>query len=309
MYRYIEAPALALSGEFDLNVPPEHAGRAVEIMREAGNRNADAMPPIANTDHSFQQAAGSEAERMRERYTLESFRRPYQPLLYQAVLKWLREVLPSPLPADLESLDAIAAAAVESQARKIRAEKGPELEPMGEFTPERTHLAPGVEIVEAITDREKTSGVETLEGRIGPLILGDGCQAHFIDMPGGMYVEEHPHSSESLIYTVRGNWVLCSSGRRRVMKPGSLFRFAAGKPTGYEVPYSEAAFILIFKGDRLSKSEKEFIDYLRGMKERLLEEQKQGIPYLLKDLPEDHPARRYAREVNPDFERALKRRS
>lgn len=75
------------------------------------------------------------------------------------------------------------------------------------------------------------------------------------------------------------------------MQPGSLFRFAANTPTGYEVPFAENAFILIFKGDRLTREEQEFIDYLKGMAARLKEEQKQGIPYLLKDLPADHPAR------------------
>ncbi len=139
-----------------------------------------------------------------------------------------------------------------------------------------------------------------LEGRIGPLLLGDDQQAHFIDMPPGACVAEHPHSSESLIYTVRGRWVLCRSGRRHVMKPGSLFRFAAGTPTGYEVPCGEKALLLlIFKGSRLSRDEREFIDDLQGMAVRLKKEQQEGVPYLLKVLPPDHPAREFAREVNP----------
>jgi hypothetical protein len=48
--------------------------------------------------------------------------------------------------------------------------------------------------------------VETLEGRIRPLLLGEGCQAHFIEMPAGMFTEEHPHGSESINYMVRGQW-------------------------------------------------------------------------------------------------------
>jgi hypothetical protein len=39
----------------------------------------------------------------------------------------------------------------------------------------------------------KQDGVQTLEGRIGPLLLGEGCQCHFIEMKPGMYCEEHPH--------------------------------------------------------------------------------------------------------------------
>jgi quercetin dioxygenase-like cupin family protein len=146
--------------------------------------------------------------------------------------------------------------------------------------------------------------VRTLEGQIGPLLLGQNCQAHFIDMPAGMYCEEHPHSNESIIYTVRGQWVLCSQGRRQVMKPGTLFHFAPNTPTGYEVPFPEDAFILIFKGQRLTEKEADFIHYLQGLAKRLQSEHKAGVPYLLSDLPPDHPAIRFAREINPGFTQA-----
>ncbi len=187
----------------------------------------------------------------------------------------------------------------------LRAANRTEVDPTTENTPERIHLAPGVEIIADITNSEKTAGVATLEGRIGPLILGTGSQAHFIDMPGRMFVGEHPHSSESLIYTVRGRWVLCSAGCRHLMQPGTLFRFGANVPTGYEVPFQENAFILIFKGDRLTKVESEFIDYLRGMAARVEKEHREGVLYLLKDLPADHPARLFARQINPKYEAEL----
>lgn len=57
-----------------------------------------------------------------------------------------------------------------------------------------------------------------------------------------MYVEEHPNSSESPIYAVRGPWVLCSNGRRRVMDPGLLFRFVGKTPAGYQVPSVDVGF-------------------------------------------------------------------
>jgi hypothetical protein len=120
-------------------------------------------------------------------------------------------------------------------------------------------------------------------------------------MPAGMYCEEHPHSSESIIYTVRGRWVLCSAGRRQVMKPGTLFHFAVNTPTGYEVPFAEDAYILIFKGKRTTGKEEEFVNYLKGLAARLKREQQAGVPYLMKDLPADHPAIRFAKEVNPEF--------
>lgn len=112
-----------------------------------------------------------------------------------------------------------------------------------------------------------------------------------------MYCEEHPHSKESIIYTVPGKSVLCSSGRWHVMNPGSLFRFAPNTPTRCEVPFSEDAFILIFKGDRLTKKEQEFIGYLKRIAQRLKQEHQAGVPYLLSDLPDDHPAALFAKQL------------
>jgi pimeloyl-ACP methyl ester carboxylesterase/quercetin dioxygenase-like cupin family protein len=293
MFAHIRAPALALSGAFDLNVAPEHAAKAVRIMREAGNEQATSVS-IAQADHSFQQTPASYAERMRERFTLQNFVRPYQPAFYREVILWLQQQVPSPVHAHLDELAAIAGNTAAPAALPVRAEAATEIDKQTASTPRRVQLAPGVEIIDDITAADQTAGVETLEGRIGPLLLAEGCQAHFIDMPAGMFVGEHPHSSESIIYTVRGRWVLCSKGRRHVMKPGTLFRFGANVPTGYEVPFDEPAYILIFKGDRTLKNEQEFIDYLRGMAERVKKEQSEGVPYLLKDLPEDHPARKFA---------------
>ncbi|MBM3881649.1 MAG: hypothetical protein FJ387_18310 [Verrucomicrobia bacterium] len=77
-----------------------------------------------------------------------------------------------------------------------------------------------------------------MKGRIGPPLLTDGCQAHFINMPARLFLEEHPHphGSESIIYTVRGCGALCSRDHRHLMKPGTLFRLSARISTGYEVP-------------------------------------------------------------------------
>jgi pimeloyl-ACP methyl ester carboxylesterase/cytochrome c556 len=302
-FRHIRAPVLALAGERDLNVAPGHAERIAAVLRRSGNERVEAVL-IPDADHSFQASAESEHARMRERFTLESFRRPYQPRAYREIIRWLRAAAPTPLEAHLELLDAIAARADEPPKAEALAADAPVTTPRTENAPERIHLAPGVELIDDITRRESTAGVWTLEGRIGPLILGEGSQAHFIEMPAGLYVEEHPHSSESLIFTARGRWVLVSRGRRHLMREGSLFRFGAGVPTGYEVPFAENAFILIFKGDRLTRDEKEFIDYLRGMAARLAKERREGVPYRLGDLPREHPARVFALEVNPRFDPA-----
>ncbi len=303
MFRHVKAPSLAIAGERDANVPPPHAARIAAILKKAGNADASSAL-IPGADHSFQETPNDEDLRVRERYSFESFRRPYAPRVYEEIIAWLEKRFPSPAaphahePAEAKEPPRVVAGAEINR----RAAAAPELDPATETTPERLQLAPGIEIIDDVTDRSKTAGVETLEGRIGPLLLAEGCQAHFIDMPGGLYLKEHPHSTESIIFTVRGQWVLCSQGRRHLMKPGSLFRFGTNVSTGYEVPFKESAYILIFKGDRTTRVEKEFIDYLKGMAASLAKEHAEGVPYLLKELPPDHPARKFAGEVNPKFE-------
>jgi pimeloyl-ACP methyl ester carboxylesterase/quercetin dioxygenase-like cupin family protein len=299
MFRYIKKPALALSGEFDLNVPPDHAARIVQVLRTAGN-HASTCVLIRGADHSFQMAPADEQSRLRERYNFESFRRNYSPQLYEEVVAWLdttlqRTATSAKLPDD-----------VKPARLPVRAVEKPERDARTENAPARLQLAPGIQIVEDVTDKAQTVGVQTLEGEIGPLLLGEDCQAHFIDMPAGMYCEEHPHSSESIIYTVRGKWVLCSKNRRHVMQPGTLFHFAPNTPTGYEVPFTENALILIFKGKRLTEKEEDFIAYLKTLAARLEREHEAGVPYLLTDLPTDHPALQFAKEVNPKFGKDLK---
>lgn len=99
---------------------------------------------------------------------------------------------------------------------------------------------------------------------------------------------------------MRGRWVLSSGGVRRLMAPGSLFRFGPGVPTGYEVPFDEPAFILIFKGQLFMESDEAFIQYLQGLAGRLVDEQAGGTPFRLTDLPPEHPARVFARHINQD---------
>lgn len=269
-------------------------------MRRAGNHDTTCLV-IPGVDHNFQVVPKDDDLRFRERHNFESFRREYEPRTYREIVAWLDKNLPTALtksasPQRMGIPEPFASRAIEV----------PEKLPPTNRTPARIHLAPGVQLIEDITDKAKTAGVETLEGRIGPLLLAENCQAHFIDMPSGIYCEEHPHSTESIIYTVRGKWVLCSGGRRQVMKPGTLFHFAVNTPTGYEVPFEEDAYILIFKGRRIHEKEQDFITYLQGMAERLKREQKAGIPYLLMELPDDHPALRFGREVNPSLDKMIK---
>jgi quercetin dioxygenase-like cupin family protein len=158
----------------------------------------------------------------------------------------------------------------------------------------------GIRIVENVTDKNANPGVVTLEGRIGPLLKGDASQAHFIEMPGDLFCHEHTHTTESLIFTVKGRWVLCSAGRRQLMRPGSLFWFKAGTPTGYEVPFTDAAFILIFKGDRDDMDDEGFVEYLQGLQQRLEKSHQDGMPFKMSELSEDHPARVFARGLEAE---------
>ncbi|HHT24163.1 MAG TPA: cupin domain-containing protein [Clostridiaceae bacterium] len=155
----------------------------------------------------------------------------------------------------------------------------------------------GIKVVENIADLSVIEHVDTLEGNIGPLIFGDKGTAHFINMPAGLFLGEHEHSTEAFIYTVQGRWVLCNNGVRKIMQAGSLFWFQANASTGYEVPFDEDAYILIFKSERGDNTEEKFLEYLYGLKERLEKEHSTNTPYLLSELPSDHPARIFATNI------------
>jgi quercetin dioxygenase-like cupin family protein len=147
--------------------------------------------------------------------------------------------------------------------------------------------------IRIIDDIMSAPGVETLEGRIGPLLRAQYGACHYIDMPAGLYLEEHPHDTESLIYTVRGEWVLCSGGERHHMKPGSLYWFGANVPTGYEVPFPENAYILIFK-TAPRESDEALVSHAERLARQCEEDHANGTPFLLRELPDDHPARVFA---------------
>lgn len=150
----------------------------------------------------------------------------------------------------------------------------------------------GIKIVEDIS---LAPGIETLEGRIGPLLNAARGGAHFIEVPVGAYMDEHAHATESLIFTVRGQWVLCSGGARWHMRSGSLFWFGDNVPTGYENPFTETAYLLIFKTEvRTPGYDGEMLDRVRGIAAGLEQEQADGAAFNFRVLPPDHPARVFA---------------
>lgn len=153
----------------------------------------------------------------------------------------------------------------------------------------------GITIVPSI---EGAPGVDTLEGRFGPLLNACGGGCHFIELPPGAYLDDHPHDRESLIYTVRGEWVLCSRGTRWHMRAGSLFWFGDGVPTGYENPFGDPALLLVFKTeDREPGYDRTMFTRLAAMRDKLAQENREGTPFTFAELPEGHPAKVFARGI------------
>jgi pimeloyl-ACP methyl ester carboxylesterase len=278
LFRSIERPTLILQGETDMNVPPGDAQRIAETIRAAGNAAVE-VATIPNADHSFQFADSDPDQRIRDRHAFASFYKPYAVATYYRAIAWLNKHFPT---------------------------EGPQ-HPVARVPRSGIAHWEGIQVIDDVTDALKNPGIDTLEGRIGPLMHADGGRAHYIDMPAGLFVSEHGHSSESLIYTVRGQWVLCSGGVRRLMNPKSLYWFRAGTPTGYEVPFDEDAYILILKTAPADDADADsrFWSYLTNMQTVWPREQKAGREFSFTELPPDHPARVYAREVNPAWERKL----
>lgn len=154
----------------------------------------------------------------------------------------------------------------------------------------------GIKIIPAI---ESAPGVDTLEGRMGPLLNAQRGGCHFIEVPPGAYMDDHAHARESLIYTVRGQWVLASRGARWHMRAGALFWFGDEVPTGYENPFDEPALLLIFKiDDRTPGYDRAMFARLDGVSTKLEQERAAGTPFTFVELPEDHPAKQFARTLS-----------
>lgn len=102
-------------------------------------------------------------------------------------------------------------------------------------------------------------GIKTVEGTLIPLLSGNAIRSHMIVMHPGQYCGAHPHDTESIIYTISGQWVFCTTDGdeevRTVISEGDLFWFPGGVPTGFETPFSEPAVILILKSGSESYGE------------------------------------------------------
>jgi len=91
-FRYIRKPALIIHGACDLNVPVEDAFMVERELRAKGNGNVELII-IPGADHSFQAVPDDEDLRLRERMSLESFRRPYKDDYFQSLMDFLSRCL------------------------------------------------------------------------------------------------------------------------------------------------------------------------------------------------------------------------
>ena len=173
-------------------------------------------------------------------------------------------------------------------------------------SPAFVQLAKNVEVIPNIEDALKTVGVLTHEGVFGPLLFAEKTRAFFIELKPGMFLFEHPHSTGSIVYTVRGKWVLASEGKRQVMEAGSLFRFGDNMPTGWEAPFADGALLLVVKSKKKGEAYEPFIKGLNKMKVSLDKERAKGNKFYFNELKPDHPAIVFARSVNPNFDEVLK---
>ena len=82
------------------------------------------------------------------------------------------------------------------------------------------------------------------------------------------------------------------------MRAGDLFWFGDNVPTGYENPFAQPAFLLIFKiEDRTPGYDRTMLERLETMKVTLESERAGGAVFAFTALPQDHPARVFARRL------------
>lgn len=153
---------------------------------------------------------------------------------------------------------------------------------------------------EILRDVANQPGLETIEGRLVPLLSADRIKSHIIVMHPGQFAAPHAHPTESIIYTISGRWVSSTTTEdgeelRTVINEGDLFTFGDNVPTGYETPFDETAVILILKGGSATREEME--EGMRSAKASLDKESAEGEPFSFAELESDHPAALFAKEV------------
>ena len=175
-----------------------------------------------------------------------------------------------------------------------------------DFAPEYIQHATNIEIIpDVMAGLHTPSNTFTHEGNFGPLLFGEGLRAFYIRLEPGMFLAEHPHPTESIVYTVSGRWVLSSEGKRQVMEAGNVFHFGSNAPTGWEAPFPEGAFLFIVKQLEEGENYEAYTKDIRAMAEQLDQEMSEGSAFYFNQLAPDHPAILFARRHNPNFDEIL----
>ena len=91
-FRHVHCPALILHGGNDLNVRVADALTAYRALRDAGN-DAVQLSVIPGLDHYFNRTADDEVQRVWERVSLESLRRPMAPVALDTIAGWAARAL------------------------------------------------------------------------------------------------------------------------------------------------------------------------------------------------------------------------
>jgi quercetin dioxygenase-like cupin family protein len=181
-----------------------------------------------------------------------------------------------------------------------------ELVPATPDSPAYTQLGPGVEVIEDVGAAARAaSSTFTHEGHFAPLLFGTDLRAFTLRLEPGMFLAEHPHAAESMVYTVSGRWVLCSNGNRTVMEPGSVFHFGPDAPTGWEAPFDGEAQVLIVKTLREGEDYAMFCEGMRELASKLDGRYADGEVFYFRQLKDDHPAIRFARSQGAPIDEHL----
>ena len=91
-FRHVRCPALLLHGGEDRNVPVADALTAYRALREAGNDGVE-LVVLPGLDHYFNPVPAEPSDRVWERVSLESLRRPMAPDALDAIARWAVRVL------------------------------------------------------------------------------------------------------------------------------------------------------------------------------------------------------------------------
>jgi uncharacterized protein len=92
-FRFLRCPCLVLHGADDLNVPVDDAFETARTLWATGNRDVE-LSVLARADHSMQSTPDDPDERLRDRMSMASFRRPFHPRYPDVIVQYLRRTVP-----------------------------------------------------------------------------------------------------------------------------------------------------------------------------------------------------------------------